>query len=293
MPLPATEIGYTFQNYTHPAGEWGAVLTADDMRYTYMYGISLVAGEDGREATDGQLSQIVEMAMAEIERALDIVIRKRIYRTNYAGTDSRTPKYRTPTDVWTHNDDAYMFLKRDWTNQGYIQLNHRPLLTVERAILKTPVDQMMIDLKSNNWLRLDKASGQIWLFPRIGTSYPIYGPYLGASGLILDRHWGDYNDAFEFDYTCGYENSDFVPEDLRQIVGELAAVGTMNIIGDGLLAGFSSSSVSLDGLSESFSSTQSPENKYFGARIREYREHIKKYLIENRYKFGGSPILVA
>ena len=91
----------------------------------------------------------------------------------------------------------------------------------------------------------------------------------------------------------GYETSDFVPEDLRQIIGELAGVGVMNIIGDGLLAGFSSSSVSIDGLSESFSSTQSPENTYFGARIREYREHVKNYVKEARYKFGNSPIIVA
>ena len=206
MPLPATEVGYTFNSYTVPAGTWGRVLTADDMRYTYMYGISLVAGEDGREATDDQLNKIVDFATAEIERALDICIRKRIYRTHYMGTDKRSPSYQSSTDVWTHNDDSYPFLKRDWTNQGYIQLNHRPILSVERAILKTPVDQTLIDLLSSNWLRIDKEAAQVYLFPRQGTSYPIYGPYLGASGLILDRHWGDYNDAFEFDYTVGVRN---------------------------------------------------------------------------------------
>lgn len=46
----------------------------------------------------------------------------------------------------------------------------------------------------------------------------------------------------------------------------------------------------MDGVSESFSSTQSATNAYFGARINTYLKDIKNYLEENRNKFGPMTI---
>ena len=56
------------------------------------------------------------------------------------------------------------------------------------------------------------------------------------------------------------------------------------------MSGFSSSSLSMDGLSESFSSTQSATSAYFGARIKEYKDDIDKYIKENKHKFGSMNI---
>jgi hypothetical protein len=56
------------------------------------------------------------------------------------------------------------------------------------------------------------------------------------------------------------------------------------------MSGFSSSSLSMDGISESFSSTQSATSAYFGARIQVYKDDIKKYIEENKYKFGFKPM---
>jgi len=95
---------------------------------------------------------------------------------------------------------------------------------------------------------------------------------------------------YEIDYDAGYETSDDVPRDLREIIGKDAAVGLLNVIGDGLMSGFSSSSLSMDGMSESFSSTQSATSAYFGARIKVYEDEIKSYIEENRFKFGHVPI---
>ena len=88
------------------------------------------------------------------------------------------------------------------------------------------------------------------------------------------------------DYDAGFETSDDVPEDLREIVAKQASVHLLNIIGDGLMSGFSSSSLSMDGLSESFSSTQSATSAYFGARIKEYKDDIDLYIQQNHNKFG-------
>ena len=91
---------------------------------------------------------------------------------------------------------------------------------------------------------------------------------------------------YAIDYDAGFETSDDIPQDLRQIIAKVAAVSLLNIIGDGLMSGFSSSSLSMDGLSESFSSTQSATSAYFGARIKVYQDEIENYINQNKNKFG-------
>lgn len=95
---------------------------------------------------------------------------------------------------------------------------------------------------------------------------------------------------YAIDYDAGFENSDEVPTDLREIVAKQAAVSLLNVIGDGLMAGFSSSSLSMDGLSESFSSTQSATSATYSARIKEYKDDITNYIKTNRFKFNNLPI---
>jgi hypothetical protein len=98
---------------------------------------------------------------------------------------------------------------------------------------------------------------------------------------------------YAIDYDVGYETSDDIPMDLREAIGKNAAISLLNIIGDGLLSGFSSSSLSLDGMSESFSSTQSATSAYFGARIKVYEEELREYLKAARNKFGFTQAGVA
>ena len=95
-----------------------------------------------------------------------------------------------------------------------------------------------------------------------------------------------FRSFYAIDYIAGFESSDDVPMDLRELVGKKAAVSLMNIIGRGLMAGFSSSSLSMDGVSESFSSTQCATSAFYGADIKAYLEEIEKYIAENRMKFG-------
>jgi hypothetical protein len=92
--------------------------------------------------------------------------------------------------------------------------------------------------------------------------------------------------VYAIDYVAGFETSDDVPMDLREVVGKKAAVSLLNIIGRGLMSGFSSSSLSMDGVSESFSSTQSATSAYYGADVKEYKDDIEKYISENKMKFG-------
>ena len=68
------KTGYTFDNFIVPQGEWGELLTADDMRYTWLFGVDLTA-TNGQEASDEQLKTTVDFALAEFEAYLGIDIR--------------------------------------------------------------------------------------------------------------------------------------------------------------------------------------------------------------------------
>ena len=141
---------------------------------------------------------------------------------------------------------------------------------------------------SNGWLRItSRHAGQVQMYPTGGLNF---GPYSVYGPLWAYNTGGRYPGALESDHTTGYENSDFVPEGLRSVIGKYATIKALAVVGDGLLAGFSSQSVSLDGLSESFSSTQSATSAYFGARIKQYGDEITQWLEKNRYKFSPPPM---
>lgn len=282
----AAKVGYSFGNYAPPPGEWGEILTPDDIRYTYLWGIDATASDLAESNfEDEQLRFFIREAMGEFERMLTIDIRKRVYKTMPNQALKRS-KYWRPGVDFTDEDDPYPYDPLLWRNFGFLQLRHVPLLSVERAVMKNPVQGEMMDLIANNWLRIKKNVGQLHMFPRGGA---LYGPF--ASGVLPWRIFGGrYPDAFEIDYTTGFYSAEFVPDDLRGVIGKWTTIKAMASIGDGLLAGFSSQSVSLDGLSESFSSTQSATSAYFGARIIQYQKEIKEWLDGNRNKYGVIPM---
>ena len=284
----AQKIGYSFGNYSAPPGEWGRVVTADDMRFTFVWGVDMKASDVGAsEVDDEQLNFVVENAMAEFEHHFNIDIRKRVYKTEPASSLLRSPVWREGVD-YTDEEDPYDFDPNQWDNYGFLQLRHHPLISVEDAGLYSAWGQKILDI--NAWLRLYKKSGQIHIYPKGATLYGI-----GYVGTGLVAAWPQlfgrrYPHGFRIDYTTGWPSSDFVDRDLRNAIGMLGTVNLLNWMGDGLMAGFSSSSVSLDGLSESFSSTQSATSAYFGARIKQYTDYLKKFCEKNRLKYGNVPM---
>lgn len=281
------KIGYTFGNYTPPPGEWGKLYTADDMRYTMLFGVDCIGSDIAQtEWTDEQFDQVVLEAVAEFEAYLTRDIRRKVYKTNPSGSLVRGRLWRAGVD-YTHREMPYEFDPIQWNNYGFTQLRHWPVISVERAVWYSPVKGQIMDMIAGNWVRLEGKYGQLYMFPTGGFAfgpYSVYGPFW--SGAYNRR----YPNAFEFDYTTGEDSSDFVDEGLRNIIAKYAAIKALATIGDGLIAGFSSQSISLDGLSESFSSTQSATSAYFGARIKEYQDEIKEWFQHNRYKYAPIPM---
>jgi hypothetical protein len=291
-PLPpcATKIGYTFGNYVVPPGEWGTIFTPDDVRFTMLWGIETIS-TSGEEILNTQLMYAVDAATRYLEKYLNIDIYRRIYKTAPANTLVQAVRWRQGVD-YTNEEDVYPFRPEAWKNYGFIQLRHYPLIQVSRCQLYSITHSLLFDALKNNWLRVEKEAGQLYQFPT-NFAFP-YGPpslaSIGGGWLWLQSVQNQYPGGFEVDYETGFKSSDWVPTDIRDAIRLLAEQSLLKFIGDGLLAGFSSSSIGIDGLSEAFSSTQSATSPYFGGRLFGIEADLKLMLPRLRYKYANIPI---
>ena len=270
-------VGYSFNNYKVPEGEWGTLLTPDDIRYTYLWGTDFKA-TNGMAFTDEQIQWFIDAGMEDMARRLNITIKKKRIKSELTVEQQKLKKGVDFDEEETLYDFAYRKIQR----YGMIQTKHRPILNVSRCTLinksESNVDLLpsVVPDKKNGVLKFLKRPykpSDTW--DGISTSISRYGAETWNNHLF-----------YAVDYDVGFETSDDVPVDLRQIIGELIAISLLNVIGDGLMSGFSSSSLSMDGVSESFSSTQSPTSGYFGSRIMQYKKDIEEYLNVNKHRFG-------
>jgi hypothetical protein len=283
------KIGWSFGNYSIPEGTFGDVLTPDDMKQVYLWGIDLVSQDSGYSSWDDERTRfLVESSVKDFEKHLGIDIYRRKYKCLPGDTDIKVPLWMDgDSNIYTDEEAPYDFDTDLWLNYGFLKLRRRPIINISRCYLVGPTGAGVLDLLNSNWLRIDKEFGQLNAFPR---NQMIFAPPTAGYGSILMWTMRRYPQGLQIDYETGFENAGFVPSDLREIIGKWCSVKMLNVIGDGILPGFSSQSVSLDGLSESFSSTQSATSAYFGARIKQYTDDIKEWLIRNRYKYSGIPM---
>ena len=84
-------------------------------------------------------------------------------------------------------------------------------------------------------------------------------------------------DYWNYQYITGFD-FEHMPWDLLGVVGKLATFGPLNIAGDLILgsAGIASQSLSIDGLSQSISTTASATNAGYGARLINYQKEIEE-----------------
>ena len=271
-------IGYSFNNYKAPEGEWGTIVTPDDCRYTFLWGTDFKA-TNGSFFTDQQIQWFIDAATREMERQLNITIVKRRIKSLASVEEKDLKKGVDYDDEETPYDFAYRKIQR----YGMIQTKQRPILNVTRCTLLNKGRADDVNLLPS--VVLDKKNGVVKFLKR---PYKPSDTWLGISEAISRYGAETWNSHmfYAVDYDAGFETSDEVPNDLRHMIGKMAAISLLNVIGDGLMSGFSSSSLSMDGVSESFSSTQSATSAFFGARIAVYQKEVQEYISQNKYKFG-------
>jgi hypothetical protein len=271
----AEPFGVTFENYESPDGSWGDIITPDDLRYTYMFGVDFRAS-NGAPYTDAQIQYFIDAAISQIERQLNITLKK----TRIKCVPGRRGLQKGID--YDEEENYYTYSRAKIQRNGMIDLRKRPVLAVSRLDLMSRHNSAHSLLDAYT---LDKTKGRITFFNRLPRVDDSYRAVQVAAYPYGSETW-ERNLLYAIDYTAGYEKADDVPMDLREIIGKQAAVSLLNVIGRGLMSGFSSSSLSMDGVSESFSSTQSATSAYYGADIKEYKDDIEHYIAANKLKFG-------
>jgi hypothetical protein len=234
----------------------------------YLFGIPLT-DEDLNEYPDTAIEGHIEKAIAWMEHELQIAIR--------------------PTQVLDEHHDYDI---GDYTQFCYLQVYQFPVLSVDRLVAAyAGQDIMTFPL---DWVHVYKESGQLQLIPTNGSlSQVLLGQGSGSLLPLITNRLASMPHLFRVDYTTGFA-ANAVPADISDLIAKKACINIMNILGDILLgAGIASQSVSLDGLSESVSTTQSAENNAYSARVRMYEQEIKKYLPQLRSHYKGLRLAVA
>lgn len=229
-------------------------LNANFLKENYLFGIPL---EDmyGNQMKQDMLDHYIKSAIQHTQRMLQIVIE--------------------PQEVINEIHDYY---QDDYKNWAFIQLHKRPVIEVTSLGMYFG-DTKMFEIPKD-WIRLFSIPGQIQLFPVSGSSGSLI---LTQNGSFMPWTLGLFHNApgmWRISYQAGMQD---LPDDLVEYICKRASIGIFQVWGDLIIgAGIANQTISIDGLSQSIGTTQSPEFSGSGARIKNYQDDMKE--LEKRLK---------
>lgn len=251
------------------------VMGIDELKEVYLFGVDLT-DDKGQPYPNALFAHYIKSAVDWLEKKVQIPILPRRYV-----------------------EECHDYYKDDYNKYIWLKLLNAPVIGVEEARLVLPGEQV-VKVFEQDWLHLQRFDGQLQMVPGTGTAGTIL---LGASGAWLPLIYGNNKfipDAFRVTYEAGFgrpskPNSvskpdpelDSFPENIRHCVGMVAAMGPFNIAGDLIAgAGIASTSIGIDGLSQSVSTTASATNAGYGARILQYTKELKDMIPSLQRYYG-------
>jgi len=246
----------------------GLLLSASDLLANYLYGVQIKAG-DGTDFSEANIEFFIEAAQREVEQYLGIKFQFQLF------------------------DDNGSYHKDDYFNSFPLLKTRYPVVEPLSVIgFYKKIEQISYPA---TWLSAHRngdgiAEKRISIVPTAGSAT------LGSTQMILSGAtflWGSLRgnnqlpDYWQYQYTTGY-TYDNLPMDLINLVGKFASIGPLNTAGDLILgAGIASQSLSIDGLSQSISTTSSATNAGYGSRILQYTKEVKDTLEKLKVVYRG------
>jgi hypothetical protein len=224
------------------------------LRENYLFGVPL---EDmyGNKMKEGMLEHYIKSAVHHTQRMLQIEI-----------------------EPVTIDREIHDYYGNDMGSWGFFQLHKRPILEVTHLSLRYG-NRDMVEIPTS-WIKSYANSGQIQLFPDSGSAG---GMALTAGGQLMPLMTGMYHYAPSMWHVSYRAGMDDLPDDMVEYIMKRASVGILQVWGDLIIgAGIANQTISIDGLSQSIGTTQSPEFSGAGARIKNYMDDMKE--LERRLK---------
>jgi hypothetical protein len=231
----------------------GLIISPEELQALYFYGVP-IKSKDGSSLDPNTIEMYIRSAQSEVEKFFDIKLfpqliteTKDYYRDDYS---NNFPFVRTSLPV-------------------------KQILTLIGRI--NGIDQIEYP---QEWLQARSSSdGTVYRQFSVVPNGSVVNAdadviFTGVSSYYGIRSYPNVPNYWFVQYDTGFDY-DKVPYDLLNLIGMLAAIPLLAIAGDLILgAGIASQSLSIDGLSQSISSTSSATNAGYGARIVEYRKSI-------------------
>lgn len=228
------------------------LITVEKLKNIYLKGLNMKDPNTGEEFDNETYQQYIDNAVSMVEHDLDISIIQKVGEVEYRD----------------YNFNDYY----DW---GYIALNNYPIIEVESMEMVYFKDNDETDVSvqtiPDSWIRLQAHDGIIRLIPNSKFAANLQISETGSFfPLILKTNMVPH--LWKITYSHGFCDGG-IPILINVAIAYLAAIQAL-ITGGNLIigAGIASSSLGLDGLSQSISTTQSAENSGFSATILDYKK---------------------
>lgn len=235
----------------------GLVISVAELWELFLYGIKIQGGE-GSNFSDESMRFYLVAAQREIENYYNLKFIKQL-------ADQTITYYRTDY----------------WQTFPILQTNYPVREPLSMIGMLNKMEQIVYP---QGWLfcEYDTLMGQ---GKRRISVVPTGSSTRGNAEIILTgitsqvgmQRFNMIPDYWRIQYITGWD-IDQMPMDLINVVGMVASFGPLGIAGDLILgsAGIVSQSLSIDGLSQSISTTASATNAGYGARLIQYEKQIKE-----------------
>ena len=222
--------------------------------------------------SDDLLHNGIRAAISEFEGATQLYLSQKIVVTN-PGPNEVCDIAISGIDYW--GQDKHLMIK----------LPHHHVISVQK--IEGFHGAQKIFTWNPGWYEqsIKKRIGLIQMIPRVG-GMPYTQTDMGMLDFVSTFTMADEIPGFwHVDYTIGWDESvEPIPMLFWQVIGQAACVLIAAILGDALSPGIASSSVSMDGLSESKSTTASAMYNLFSAKINQFQkenERLMKVVFDN------------
>ena len=291
-----TREGYAFANPDLDSDVilpgWGQIVTADELRYMVMAGNKLASPADAQTFDSNMLRYYVLQAISHIERRLEFDIFPRWVR--YVIEDEDRGLVLPPGEEkgWISpesrlvRESAYPLQvdgKRYWNT---FDVFRRPVRRNENLrVVFLDMDRNEAFELPKKWVRLngDGFYGQIQIVP--GRLAETGVGYVDLIGMPLTT---SVPGTIGVDYDTGYERAALVPIDLREIIYLTSSWYLYQNFGTAKSPGIASASVSLNSISESYSTTSTSTSGPYGAEQERVEKRMKEWYAQNSFKYRDS-----
>lgn len=262
-------LGAVFSPHAVDSDEFSRVeplITPEQLRRRHLFGIPLY-------------SAVIDPVTNKRDMITDEDLKDYIIRS-VAQVELETGLTLFPTEF----DEKYPFDRNYWESYGYMQLNNRPIASVEKLAF-TPATQVDILELDPSWIEsANFYKGVVNVIPLvpatgINDTQVTIGSTGGAAFITFFYGKGWIPALIRAKYTCGFPNRQF-PRMINEIVGAQAAINVLSMLA--ATNKVSSYSINLDGGGQSVS-TPGPE--VYNSRIEnlEKQKHILMQKIRNVY----------